>query len=170
MRYLALALVAIATVGCAYDSGPRYERAEDRGDYGYYDVRLDENRYRVEYRTDYSDAELAQDFAMRRAAELALSQDYDWFQVIHRNRAFSDEFFGRYDPYRHEFRDGRYRDRPDFYDGRYDDSAMAVIEVVMGYDPPPGGSSIYDARRVLDYTSDYRRDYTDRYYYQRRPY
>lgn len=170
MRALALALTAMLAVGCASSYGPDYDRAENRGDLGYYDTRLDQNRYRIEYRTDYRDSELAQDFAMRRAAELTLQGGYEWFQVIHRNRAFSDDFFGRYDTYRYNDRNDRYRGRPAYYDGDYNDSAVAVIEVVMGYDPPPGGSSIYDARRVLDYTSDYRRDYTDRYYYERRRY
>ncbi len=167
MRMLAMAIAAVAVVGCT-SSGTHYDRAETRGDYGYYDVRLDQNRYRVEYRTDYEDPRLAQDFAMRRAAELTLNGGYHWFQVINRNRAFSDDFFGRYDTYRYDYRNDQYRDRPAYYNNEYSDTALAVIEVVMGYDPPPRGASIYDARRVLDYTSDYRRDYTQRYYYQRR--
>lgn len=162
MRTLALALTAILAVGCA-STGPSYQRAENRGDFGYYDTRIDQNRYRIEYRTVEDNPELAQDLAMRRAAELTLRGNYEWFQVINRSRAFSDNFFGRYDTYRLDRND---RGRP-AYNDRYNNS-VAAIEVVMGYNPPPRGSSIYDARRVLDYTSDYRRDYTDRYYYERR--
>ncbi len=174
----ALALAAAAAVGCASAYGPRYERADSRGDFGYTDVRLDENRYRIEYRADHADSGLAQDFAMRRAAELTLARNYEWFQVINRNRAFSDDFFGRYDTHRYgvadqvadrsypdnRYPDDRYRDRPAYYDRGYDDQSAAVIEVVMGYDPPPRGSSIYDPRRVLDYATDYRRADNDRYY------
>jgi hypothetical protein len=162
---LALALSACALGG--YDR-PYYGPAASRGDVGYHTTRLDENRYRVEYRTDRSDPGLAQDFAFRRAAEMTLDQRYDWFQVIARNRAVTNELFDRYEPYRYrESSPARvypdYSDYPDYrgYDQR---DAVAVIEIVMGHNPPPRASSVYAARRVLDYARyAYRdRDYRDR--------
>lgn len=147
-----IALIATLVVGCTTAYGPRYEAARGPNDVGYYDTRLDENRYRVQYRTDYRDGAYAEDFVMRRAAELTLDRGYQWFQVINRNRAVSDDMFGRYDNYRYQRQDSRYRGRPDYYDRGYDDDAIAVIEVVMGYNPPPGGASTYDARQVLDYS------------------
>lgn len=150
-KFALFALVATLVVGCATAYGPRYEAARGPGDTGYYDTRLDENRYRVQYRTDYRDGAYAEDFVMRRAAELTLNRGYHWFQVINRNRAVSDAMFGRYDTYRYEPQNPQYRGRPNYYDRGYDDGAVTVIEIVMGYNPPPRASSTYDARQVLDY-------------------
>lgn len=149
MRKLGIAaLAALIAAGCATSYGPRYGRADDPRDYGYYETQLDENRYRVQYRAEEG-GYYAEDFAMRRAAELTLDRDYDWFQVIGRSRAMRDEVFDRYEGTRYYGDDRSYRDRPRYGDG-YDDS-VAVLEIVMGYNPPPRGASIYDARRVLDY-------------------
>lgn len=149
-----LALAAFTVAGCATGySGPTYQRADNARDIGYADIRLDENRYRVQYRADRGDMELAQDWALRRAAELTLDHRYDWFQITSRNNGFRDEDFRRYDDYL------SYRDRnraPDRdwprYDSRFDGDAIAVIEVVMGNNPPPRSSNVYEARRVLDAT------------------
>ena len=159
------ALLTLIVAGCATAYGPRYQAASGPGDIGYFDTRLDENRYRIQYRTDYADPALAQDFAMRRAAELTLNRGYDWFQVINRNNIMTDDAFGRYEGSRYRFDDGPYRDRPAYYDRGYGDDSVAVIDVVMGYNPPPRGSSIYEARRVLDYLNS--RRYDDRYYDRR---
>lgn len=58
---------------------------------------VDENHYLVHYRSGYADPRLAQDFAIRRAAELTLQQDYEWFQIISRNSAFEDRVFDRHE-------------------------------------------------------------------------
>ncbi|MGE0408491.1 MAG: hypothetical protein AB7P23_04415 [Amphiplicatus sp.] len=151
MKIIALALIAMTAAGCATAYGPRYQAASGPGDLGYYDHRLDDNRYRIEYRSAEG-GYAAEDYAMRRAAELTLAQDYDWFQVTRRSRAFGDDFFDRYDRTRYYRDDRDYRGRPRYGDG-YDD-AVAVLEIVMGYNPPPRGASIYDPRRVLDYRYD----------------
>ena len=148
---LALGLLSagLLTAGCTTGYGPSYGPSESRYEDGYSDYRLGDNRYRVEYRIQNGDTQLAQDWALRRAAELTLDQRYDWFQIISRNAQFRDGDFDRYEPYR-SYNDGYY-DRPR-YDNRYDSDAVVVIEVVMGNNPPPRGASVYDARRVLDYT------------------
>jgi hypothetical protein len=149
MKYGILALVALATAGCATGYGPSYGPARSASDSGYSDVRIDDNRYRVQYRIESGDVELAQDWALRRAAELTLDSRYDWFQIISRNRMFDDEDFNRYEQLR-SYNDD-YNDRPR-YDSRYDDEAVVTIEVLMGNNPPPRSASVYDARQVLDYT------------------
>lgn len=149
-----LGIAALALAGCATGPyGPVYERAESQYGDGYADYRLDENRYRVQYRVENGNVELAQDWAMRRAAELTLQQRYDWFQVLSRNSAYDDDDFDRYDRFQYN---QDYRDRPR-YDSRYDDDAIAVIEILMGNNPPPRSASVYDARRVLDNSRDGRR-------------
>lgn len=163
-----IAAALLATAGCATGAyGPEYHAAQSAYDDGYLETRLDENRFRVQYRVDNGDARLAQDWALRRAAELTLNQRYDWFQVISRNRMFHDEAFERYDSFRryddrYDERsryDDRYDERPRYHEDRYDDQAVAVIEIVMGADPPPRSASVYDAREALEYTRGYGRDY-----------
>lgn len=143
-----VAAIALALSACATGyRGPVYEPARSVNDEGYSEVRIDDNYYRVQFRTDYNEPGLAQEWAMRRAAELTLQNRYDWFQVLRRSRAYSDDTFRRYNDYR---LDNQYGDYPDYYErGAYDDR-VAVIEVVMGNAPPPRGDSIYDARRLLD--------------------
>lgn len=153
MKKLGLtALAAIAAASCATAYGPRYERASASGSYGYYDTRLEENRYRVQYRAD-GDAYIAQDFAMRRAAELTRSRGYDWFQVINRSRAANDDMFGRYDRYRYGADNtAQNRSRPEYGSG-YQDDSVVVLDIVMGYNPPPKAANIYDAKRLQKYQS-----------------
>lgn len=152
--WIAALAAAMMTAGCAYNSGgPIYQPARSQSDNGFSEVRLDSNRYRVQYRTDVNNPSLAQDWALRRAAELTLQSDYDWFQVIRRSRLYDDDAFRRYDDYRWRYDDGRYDPRyPDYYDRDSYGDSIAVIEVVMGNAPPPRGSSIYNARQVLNYT------------------
>ena len=149
MKYGILGVAALAMAGCATSYGPTYEPANSQYDSGYSEQRLDDNRYRVQYRIERGDTALAQDWALRRAAEVTLGQRYDWFQIISRNAAFRDDDFDRYEPYR-RYNDS-YTERPRYND-RYDDDAVVMIEVVMGNNPPPRSSSVYDAREVLNYT------------------
>ncbi len=145
-----VALAALTMAGCATGAyGPTYGPARSSNDSGYSEYRLDDNRYRVQYRIENANNQLAQDWALRRAAEVTLNQRYDWFQIISRNNMFRDDDFTRYEPYR-SYNDNFY-DRPRF-DSRYDDNAVVTIEVIMGNNPPPRGASVYEARRVLDYT------------------
>jgi len=154
MKKILIALAAlVAAAGCTTAYGPRYERASAPSGFGYYDTQLDQNRYRVQYRARES-GPYAEDFAMRRAAELTVQRRYDWFQIVARSRRVSDDFFGRYDGTRYYRDDLAYRERPRYGDG-YDD-AVVVLEIVMGYNPPPRASSIYDARQVLNYRYDSR--------------
>jgi hypothetical protein len=150
---IALAIGALALSACASTNGPRYQEARGPGDSGYYETRIEQNRYRVQYRADDRDSQIAEDWVFRRAAELTLDNRYDWFQVIARSRDISDNAFQRYDATRYD--DSRnYNDRPPY--GDYGDS-VAMIEIIMGENPPPRASSVYDARRILDQFRDNRR-------------
>ncbi len=144
---LSVAVSAFALAACASTYGPRYQQARGQADTGYYDTRIDQNRYRVQYRTDERNSQLAEDWVFRRAAELTVDNHYDWFQVIGRSRDFSDTSFQRYDATRYDDNNRNSNDRPPY--GDYGDT-VAMIEIVMGGNPPPRASSVYDARRVLD--------------------
>lgn len=147
-----LAATALVLIGCASAyRGPVYEAARSQNDNGYSETRIDTNRYQVRYRLDGANQSLAEDWVLRRAAELTLNQRYDWFQITARSRSFSNESLDRYDRARiYDPNAQRYPDRPQ-YDTRYDNDSVALIEVLMGNNPAPQSSSVYDARQVLDY-------------------
>lgn len=147
-----IAFTALALGGCttAY-RGPVYEAARSQNDNGYSESKIDTNRYQVRYRLDGANQSLAEDWVLRRAAELTLNQRYDWFQITARSRAFSNESLDRYEQMRIYDRDARRQpDRPQ-YDTRYDNDSVALIEILMGNNPAPRSTSVYDARQVLDY-------------------
>lgn len=80
--FLVTAIVALAA--CA--SSPTYSPAASQGAAGYSDTPIESNRYFVTYRAEgAADAQLLQDFALLRAAELTVQHGRDWFWVDRRN-------------------------------------------------------------------------------------
>ncbi|KEZ77497.1 hypothetical protein C41B8_09861 [Salinisphaera hydrothermalis C41B8] len=81
MRFLGLMALIALLAGCA--SGPVYRAAEKPGDYGYRDTMLTSQHYRVSFSGDDGTArETVDNFAMFRAAQVALSHGYDRFRVV----------------------------------------------------------------------------------------
>lgn len=72
-------------VACA-TTAPYGPAAKD-GAKGYSEQAIENNRYRVSYRDNSVEAARAN--ALRRAAEITLANDADWFRVVN---AFNDEF------------------------------------------------------------------------------
>jgi len=77
-------LSGLLLAACASSEAP-YAPADEVGDVGYTESQLSADRYRVSYtgRADTS-LELVQDYALLRAAELTVAQNYDWFEVVDR--------------------------------------------------------------------------------------
>lgn len=77
----ALALLALAGLAaCA--TPPLYAPAARFGEVGYVESRIERDRFRVTYQGGYGVSEaVAMDFALRRAAELAMQEGYEWFIV-----------------------------------------------------------------------------------------
>lgn len=151
-KLMIVPLIALVLSSCAMTGRkPNYEQAISQYDNGYSETRIDSNRFQVRYRTVGADQSLAEDWVLRRSAELTREHKHDWFQITRRNRAFSDSTLDRYDQMRVYGNDSqRYPDRPQ-YDNRDDDGAVAQIEILMGSNPAPRSTSVYDARQVLDY-------------------
>jgi hypothetical protein len=83
-RLVAVLVLGVALAACT--SGPtRYIPAMDGNDMGYREQRLEQERYRISFRAnpDLKAAEV-EDMALRRAAELAIQNGYQWFQVVSR--------------------------------------------------------------------------------------
>lgn len=73
----------LGLAACA--STPRYVPADHPDDFGHYSTRLDDNRYRIVYNGGRTTGlNSTRDYALMRAAELTLAEDYDWFEVIDR--------------------------------------------------------------------------------------
>lgn len=84
MRTLALsAAAALALAACTTTTS--YMAAQRSGDLGYAERPIENDRWRVSFRAaSGASPQLAQDLALRRAAELALERGYAWFTVTDR--------------------------------------------------------------------------------------
>lgn len=83
LRFLCTLMVISILGACA--SQPEYRPAEQVGDYGYSEEQIDEDQYRIEFRTRGDDLARAVDYAMLRASEIAMEQEYDWIAITSRD-------------------------------------------------------------------------------------
>lgn len=85
MKWLCLALLTAGLSACA-SAGPVYTSADKTGAYGYSETKLEEERYRVSFQGKNSTpSDAVKNMVLLRAAELAMSKDYDWFRVLRQN-------------------------------------------------------------------------------------
>lgn len=74
----------LALAACATATGTSYVPADKQG-YGYSETRIENDRYRITFAGDGATSEQdVEDFALLRAADLALADGYDWFRVVSR--------------------------------------------------------------------------------------
>jgi hypothetical protein len=83
---IALAAFLVGLLGaCATAVGTAYAPAGKNG-YGYTDTRIEDGRYRITFAGDGATSpDAVEDYALLRAAELALAGGYDWFRVVGRS-------------------------------------------------------------------------------------
>lgn len=85
MRLLIIAASFLSLAACATAVGTAYAPADAKG-YGYTETRIEQDRYRITFAGDGATApELVEDYALLRAAELAVENGYDWFRIIGRS-------------------------------------------------------------------------------------
>ncbi len=78
----AAAVLAAMLAACATAVGTAYAPADKKG-YGYTETRVEADRYRITFAGDGATPQaVVEDYALLRAAELALENGYDWFRVI----------------------------------------------------------------------------------------
>jgi hypothetical protein len=159
-------LAALLTLGaCA--SSPRYVAADGAADYGHYARKISENRYRVNYNGGRkADLQDTRDFALLRAAEITLSEGYEWFQVVDRETATTESReprpgvgVGYERAYYTERSCGllgcTQRTRPMTYTSwtvdshRPDTRHSHSLEIVMGKGKMPEDGHYYDAGQVM---------------------
>ncbi len=144
---------------CAATGPVAYGPADEKG-FGYSEQRIEDNRYRITYRgSGGMPPGLVEDYALRRAAELALANGYDWFRVAGSDIAgeerggvsvgtgFGTSSYGR----RSSVGVGVGADL-----GRVgaQEFFTARMDVLLGAGEAPEESDVYDARAVLDNLAD----------------
>jgi hypothetical protein len=152
---IAAVLSGLMLAACA--STPTVYRAQAGApnDVGYSEYRLEAGRYRVTFQggPGAPEAKVA-DYALLRAAELALRDGYDWFRIADRSTSASgydrgprmsvgggSASFGR----RTSFGLGLGTS----FDLGPGPSFAQSIEVVFGKGPPPRDRDAYDAREIV---------------------
>ena len=155
-RLVLSALAALALAACA--TAPTvYQPATASSAIGYSEYRIEPGRYRVTFQGGSgAPPQQVMDFAIMRAADLALADGYDWFRI-------SDRFVRATDGGSHGPRISLGVGGADFghhsavgvgvgtgFDlgGGSGGAAAATIEVFMGRGPKPAGVDVYDAHAV----------------------
>ncbi len=85
LRHVTLVAAALLLSACASSGLPPYAAATSQTGAGYSETQIESNRYFVTYRAaGATDAAVLEDYAMLRAAELALQNGRDWFWLDRR--------------------------------------------------------------------------------------
>jgi hypothetical protein len=148
----ASALVVAGSIAACATTAPYGPAATPRS-VGYFDQQIESNRFRVSYRgpSGMSRTEV-EDLAMLRAADLALEQGYDWFQIIGRygdlgpptsprfSFGIGGSSFGRNSAVGVGTSTG-FGGQPSF---------IANLELMMGRGAKPSTPDAYDARSVAN--------------------
>jgi hypothetical protein len=152
MKKFAPALLAALMLGACV-TPTVYAPATGRNAVGFSEQRIQSDRWRVTYRGGGgAPAAQVQDYALLRAAELALANGYDWFRVDQRwtdqtgyqganlGVGVGGASFGRHSAVGVGVSQGiPLNGGPQL---------TAVLEVSMGKGAPPTGRDVYDAREV----------------------
>jgi len=152
MRILLTLLALTALTACA--SAPtRYAPAQG-GDRGFSEMRIEQDRFRIEFAAG-SDAsfQLAEDYALRRAAEVTLREGGDWFLVVARAREGNDRNpVGVGGTVGQSWGSGGFRASGVGVGLRFDGSAgekAVMLEILVRTGETPPEPQAYDARAVL---------------------
>jgi hypothetical protein len=151
-RLILPALAALTLSACA--TAPTYfQPASGPQAVGFSEMRIEPGRYRVTFQGGPgAPAAQVQDYALLRAANLALADGYDWFWVVDRairqngysgsslSVGFGGMSFGRHSATAVGVGTG-----VPLSGGA---SLVTTLEVLMGKGPKPAGDDVYDARGV----------------------
>lgn len=155
MRLIFLISSFFLFAACAAVGPAEYGPADEKG-FGYDEQKIEDDRYRITYRgSGGMPPGLVEDFALRRAAELARAGNYDWFRVI--GRTIDGEERGGVSVGT-GFGTGSYGRRSSVGVGVGADLGRvgaqeyytARLEVILGAGEKPEDSEVYDAQSVLD--------------------
>jgi hypothetical protein len=151
-RLILPALAALSLAACA-TAPTHFQPAAGRNAVGFSEMRIEPGRYRVTFQGGPgAPAAQVQDYALLRAADLALAQGYDWFRVTDRmtrqngyggsslSVGFGGMSFGR-----HSATGVGVGTGIPLSGGP---ALTTTLEVMMGKGPKPADGDVYDARGV----------------------
>lgn len=154
MKRLALILLAAAALGACETVPTLYQPAAGRDAVGYSEYRIEPGRYRITFRGGPGAPPVqVADYALLRAADLALAEGYDWFRVSDRvteghpdrgprvSLGVGGASFGRHSGVGVGVSTGGMS----LGGGP---SVSTTIEVLMGRGERPRGADVYDARAL----------------------
>lgn len=145
-------IVILCAVLSACASGPVYRAAPEPGSYGYRDTMLTDDQYRVSFSGDYGTArETVENFALFRAADVALNHGRDHFRIASRETS-PIVSHGNYGPtasvgYGWGF---PYWGTGVGYSGggKSETRYETVLQIQLGTDVPEDGPDIYNALQL----------------------
>ncbi len=160
---LVVIFATMALFGCA-GSSDEYREAS-AGGFGYTETKLSDTQYRVHFKARGSDRAKAMDYAMLRAAEVTILNDYDWFIVtdretlVDKERVASGSQFGFQQRYSRVTECGAFSCRTALYPtsqfssgvfiGGSDQSEIeSILSIEVGRGEQPQRDNTYDARQV----------------------
>ena len=157
MRPIICLVSLLALTACT--SGPTAYQASAGSDRGYSEMRIEQDRYRVRFAAG-GDAsfDLAEDYALRRAAEITLREGGDWFQVVSRSRDGNDRNpMGVGGSVGQSWGSGGFSATGVGVGIRFDGNAgekEVSLEILIRSGPRPDDPRAYDARAVLAHAPD----------------
>jgi hypothetical protein len=157
MKPPVLAVLAALTLAACATTPTVYQPASSQSAVGYSEYRIEPGRYRVTFQGGSgAPPEQVMDFAIMRAADLALADGYDWFRISDRflrrtggssgpriSLGVGGMDFGRRSSVGVGVGTGF-----DLGGGGSGGASAATIEVFMGRGPKPDGVDVYDAHAV----------------------
>ena len=132
-----VALLGVCLIAAGCTSTYAYKEATSKRGTGYSEQKLEDDRYRVQYRFAKDDVGTAKDFALLRAAELTLEQGFSTFEIVQSSETVTTETINY--PPRYAF---------EVVVLRTDSDAVANVEIIVSNADPDTSHNHYDAAEI----------------------
>ena len=152
-QLIAPLLAALALTACATPQPTLYQPASGPHGVGYSEYRIEPGRYRITFRGGPgAPPDQVADYALLRAADLAIADGYDWFRVSERFMAGEPDRSPRvslgFGGGNYGWHSGGSVGVGTSFSTGAGPTIASTLEVVMGKGPKPPGADVYDAHGV----------------------
>ena len=153
MKRLILAATAALVLAACATAPTLYQPAAGRDAVGFSEYRIEPGRYRITFRgAPGAPPNQVADYALLRAADLAIADGYDWFRVSERFMAGEPDRSPRISlgvgGGNYGWHSGSSVGVGTSFSTGGGPTVASTLEVVMGKGPRPPGTDVYDARGV----------------------